>query len=184
MITEETIQKVRDFAFSQGAPISFHLEVSNDKGQTIAEQLGADKKVVFLGTLLMDCEIGRAIREGRQKDHIAMSAEKAREVLLQFPEMTPDEKQNVINCVLEHHRVPKFSSQESEICCNADCYRFASIKGFLGTIRYLREMEFSALLKLLNDKLEEKWNALTLDSCKKELEPQYKVLRQLLDSLT
>ena len=85
--------------------------------------------------------------------------------------------------MLEHHGVGKFHSLESEICCNADCYRFISIKGFSYAMRFLRDMPFSDLVNLLENKSKEKWKALTLDICKKELKTQYNLITSFLEEL-
>jgi len=47
-------------------------------------------------------------------------------------------------------------------------------------IRYTRDMPLDDLVNLFLKKADEKWNALSLDICKKELEPQYKLIKDLL----
>jgi len=180
MITQKIIKKVEEFVYEQGVPPKFHVELSNEKGQWLAKKLKANKDVVLLGTLLMDCQLGKAISEGRQKDHVAMSAKKAEELLSKFKEITKEERQNVLQCVRQHHGVKKFYSLEAEICCNADCYRFASVRGVVGGIKHLRDMPLEDLVNLLSAKANEKWKALTLDICKKELTPQYKAIKNFL----
>jgi hypothetical protein len=186
MITREVIKKVRDFAYSQaekyGAPSIFHLDYANEKGQWLAGELGADKKVVLLGTLLMDCMLGVALKEGKLSEHIEMSANKAEEVLAKFPELDKSEVKNVVACVQQHHGVEKFVSLEAEVCCNADCYRFASVKGALGGMVTGRKMGMDELVALYMKKAEEKWKVLTLEICKRELEPQYSVIMKFLNS--
>lgn len=188
MISQETINRIRDFTISQTeeykTPLLIHLEIANEKGQELAGLLGADKNIVLLGTLLMDCMIGLAIKEGKRERHVEMGVKKTKELLNQFLELTSKEKENIIHCVAEHHGVGKFFSEESEIVCNADCYRFVSAKGFIGGIRFFRDMDFKELLKLLSSKTEEKWNALSLDVCKKELEPEYQAIKILLSALS
>jgi len=39
----------------------------------LAEKLKADKNVVLLGTLPMDCKLGQAFKERRLKDHTELS---------------------------------------------------------------------------------------------------------------
>lgn len=186
MIPQALIDQAREFAYSAsseyGTPILPALDLSNQKGQWLAEKLKANKEIVLLGTLLMDCMLGVAVEENRILDHIEMSALKAEEIISTFPEITEEEKQNIVMCIREHHGVSSFYSLESEICCNADCYRFASCKGMVSFIRCFREMELADLVVLAKNKLEEKWNALSLGICKEELEPQYKINKQLLNS--
>lgn len=163
-------------------PVRNHIDLSCDKGKKLARSLGADEKIVEAGTLLMDCVIGKAIKENKLAEHVNMCLEKTNE-LLSRSNLSLEEKENVRHCVLEHHGVKKFYSLESEICCNADCYRFASVEGFLYAVRYFREMEFADLIVLLKNKLEEKWGAISLGQVKKELEPEYKIIKKLLNSL-
>jgi len=184
MISKEIIEKTKEFAYFQTekylTPLMIHIEIANKKGQELSEKLGSNKDIVLLGTLLMDCMLGIAVKEGKKEKHIEMSAEKAKEFLSQFTEMTAEEKNNVVHCVEQHHGVEKFYSIEAEICCNADCYRFLSAKGIIGGIRHFRDMELAKLVKLFICKAEEKWNVLSLDICKKELKPQYKAIKEFL----
>ena len=71
-------------------------------------------------------------------------------------------------------------SLESEIYCNADCYRFASIKGFIGGLRFTRDTPLNDLIRLLEAKANEKWNALSLNICKKELKSERKQIKQII----
>ncbi len=187
MITPKLISQIQDFAYDQsnqfGAPAQPIIDLSNDIGQRLALELKANKEVVLLGTLLMDCMLGQAINQSRQPEHVEMSAEKAAELLQNDPDITTSELENVLACVRQHHGVKKFYSLESEVCCNADCYRFASAKGFLLSIRYLRGMEFGDLMQLVRSKVEEKWSALSLDMCRQELRSDYTVIKTLLDSI-
>jgi len=41
-------------------------------------------------------------------------------------------------------------------------------------------MELDGLIKLYLKKADEKWNVLSLEICKKELEPQYKTIKDFL----
>lgn len=183
---KDFIKKAKEFAMDEqkrtAMPLLPHIELSNSKAIELATKLGAKSDIVSAGTYLMDCMIGEALKLNRLKDHIVMSAEKVKQ-LLSNSNVSSEESTNIEKCVLEHHGVPKFYSLESEICCNADCYRFISIVGFSYAMRYLREMPFSDLIRLLENKVEEKWLALTLPICKKELEPQYKLIKNFLDYL-
>lgn len=173
MITKEIINQTKAFAYSQAknssAPSIFHIDLTNEKGQELAEVLGADKDIVLMGTLLMDCMLGVAMQERRIKDHIQMGEEKARDFLSQFSGFNNAEKENILYCIKQHHGAEKFYSIEAEICCNADCYRFASVKGVIGGMKYSREMPLEELVNLYSQKADEKWNALSLDICKKRI---------------
>lgn len=183
---EKFLEEARKLAYSEvektGMPIKLHVDLATDTAKRIAKDLGANVEIVEAGTLLMDCLIGQALKENRSSEHVAMSLERTNELMKDFS-FSEDDKENIRHCVLEHHGVENFYSLESEICCNADCYRFISIKGFSYAMRYLREMKFEDLVKLLNQKSEEKLNALSLDITKKELKDQYKLISEFLIKL-
>ena len=151
-------------------------------GKRLAKELGADVDIVEAGTLLMDCLIGQVLQENRIKDHTQMSLEKTNE-LLEKSSLSQSQKENIRHCVSEHHGAKKFYCLESEICCNADCYRFVSVKGFCYAMRFLRDMPFENLVKLLENKVAEKWPLVSLDICRKELIAQYKTIKEVLDGL-
>ena len=164
-------------------PLLLHIKLSTEVGQLLAAKSKANSQVVQAGTYLMDCMIGEALRQNRLKNHIEMSANKSSELILNS-NISKKDAENIKRCVLEHHGVKKFYSIESEICCNADCYKFVSIKGFSYAMRFLRDMPFKELIELLKNKVEEKWQTLTLDVCKREIEPQYKIIKNYLSYLS
>ncbi|MFZ2664288.1 MAG: hypothetical protein WAX66_02915 [Patescibacteria group bacterium] len=163
-----------------GTPPKLQIDLSYEVGIKLAKNLNANVNVVKIGTLLMDLLIGRAIKENRQNEHIQMSLEGANAILKRF-NIKENIKENIRHCILEHHGVKKFYSVESEICCNADCYKFLSIRGFLYAVRFMRDMPFEDLVKLLSAKFNEKSNALTLDICKEELKKEQVVISDILN---
>lgn len=183
MITDNLISQIKSFIPEYG-PMLQHQQISDENGQKLAQKLNANSKIVLLGTMLMDCKIVLAIKEGRQPEHIQMSYEAAKEILDKDSNITSEEKDNVLHCVLEHHGAPKFYSLESEICCNADCYRFASIQGIFYTIRYIREMPDVNLYQLLKNKFAEKSKAITLDIVKEELKSDLEIIPQFINQLS
>jgi len=184
MITKQLIRKVEDFVYAEvdkyKAPSRFHIDLANEKGQWLAKKLNANRDVVYLGTLLMDCMLGKAYSHGKLPEHVRMSVKKVEELLSQDEKITEEEKENILHCVKGHHGVKKFFSLESEIVCNSDCYRFSSVKGVLGGMSNMRDMNLDEMIKLYSKKADEKWNALSLDICKKELKPQYKAIKEML----
>ena len=182
MITSNLISNVKEM-ISEYGPMLQHQQVSDNVGQKLAQKLTSDSKIVILGTMLMDCKIGLAIKENRLPDHIQMSYEAAKEILDKDTDITSKEKENILHCVLEHHGSQKFYSLESEICCNADCYRFASIQGFFYTLRYFRPMPDEDFYQLLKNKFTEKSQAITLDIVHDELDPQIIILQNLINTL-
>jgi len=185
MITEKIIQSISNFVKAQiekdGAPSQFHVDLSNEKGQQLAKVLNANKNIVLLGTLLKDCMIGEAIKQGKIGVHVKMGEAKAKNLLSTFPELTEDETSNILACVREHHGTEKFTSLESEICCNADCYMFSSVRGVLGGMIFGNRMEIAEYVKLYSMKADEKWNTLTIDICKKELKEQYLAIKKFFE---
>jgi hypothetical protein len=173
-------KKISDF--NPLYPITQHVYLARDKGIELSEKLNGNRFIVEIGTYLMDCEIGTAIKEGRIQDHIQLSLQKAKELFDKYPELDSDIRTNLEQCILQHHGGLKFHSIEAEICCNADCYRFASLKGVALGLRYFRDYEFETLISLLSTKLEEKHSALTLNICIDELEPQYPIIKELFKS--
>lgn len=176
----------REFAYGEvektGMPLKLHVDLASETGKRLAKELGANVDIVEAGTLLMDCMIGQALQKGKLSEHIQMSADKANELLGQS-DLSEADKENIRHCVLEHHGAKKFYSLESEICCNADCYRFTSVKGFSYAMRYIRDMSFIDLVNLLENKVNEKWGLVSLDICKKELTSQHEILGSLLKEL-
>jgi hypothetical protein len=183
---DKLLKKSRDLAYAEvertGMPLKQHVDLSYSVGTRIAEEQGANVKIVQIGTLLMDCMIGQALKENRLGDHVQMSLDKTNELLVET-DIKDEDKELIRRCVLEHHGVEKFHSLESEICANADCFRFASIKGFSFALRYLRDMPFPDLVKLLRNKVEEKWGVVTISTVREELKPQYETICKILDNL-
>jgi len=182
-IPPKLIQASKKFAVSQAeefqVPSIFHVNLSYEKGQWLAEKLKANKEIVAIGTYLMDCMLGIAFDKGKMSEHSEMSRKKAEEIITPFS-LDKADKDNILACVLEHHGKKKFHSIESEICCNADCYRFASIEGFIGGIHNGRKMDIKPLLELYENKADEKWNVLSLDFCKNDLKNEYKAIKKLI----
>ncbi len=183
---DDFIKIARDFAYSEvektGMPLKQHIDLSCEKAKNIAKELNANEQIVEIGTLLMDCVIGTAIKENRLKEHIDMCFEKTNE-LLEKSDLSEEDKKNIRHCVLEHHGTDNFYSIESEICCNADCYRFASIEGFFYTVRFLRDMPLDDFKKLLRNKFDEKRDALTLDFCENELKNDLVTIESFITAL-
>lgn len=183
---DSLVKAAQSLAFSEvertGMPIKQHVDLAYAVGTRLAQQLGANINIVQVGTLLMDCRIGQALKENRLGDHVQMSLDKTNE-LLSDSNIADEDKENIRHCVQEHHGVGKFYSLESEICANSDCYRFVSIEGFAYAMRYLRDMPFPDLVKLLRNKVEEKWGIITIESVQTELKPQYATISNMLDVL-
>jgi hypothetical protein len=183
---ENFLIEARKLAYSEtekyGIPAIPLIDLATSVGKRIAKELNTNIDIVEAGTLLMDCALGQALKENRGSEHVQLSLDKANK-LINESSLSSEEKENILHCIQEHHGSNKFYSLESEICCNADCYRFISIEGFILSIKYGREMSFEDLVILLKNKVNEKWNALSLDISKKELASQYESVIELLKNL-
>lgn len=182
---KEIIQKAKKLALEEiektGYPSVFNFDTSNEKGQEIAIKMGADKEIVILGTILMDLKLGECLIEGKLQQHSQRSAEATRKFL---EENNIDEKviKIVENCVAAHHKKIPYESLEAEICANADCYRFLSPQNiFHSFLSYLKESDLKSALNHIEEKMDEKWNILSLDMCKNELEKYYLDFKKLIE---
>jgi len=164
------------------SPNITQFEIANEMGQKIANNLKADTQIVILGTILMDYKIGEAISQNRLKEHIKMSRDAAEE-LLKANNLPEDQINKVLNCIEGHHKTAQWKYPEAEICANADCYRFLTYRGIISFLVQTgkRGMGLDESIKYALSKVEEKWGILSLPICKQELEPNYIILKKLLE---
>jgi len=164
-----------------GSPPLTLFEISNQAGQKIAALLKANSQLVMLGTLLMDFKLGEAFSQNKLSAHVQMSRYAA-EALLKSNKLSSDQLDIVLNCIDGHHKTVVWKYLESEVCANADCYRFLTPDGIISFITDLgkRGMSLQEIKNYCLLKVEEKWGILSLPMCKKELEPNYLLLKKLL----
>ncbi|MBT4120672.1 MAG: hypothetical protein HOA57_01980 [Candidatus Magasanikbacteria bacterium] len=180
---KEIIKKARELAYKESGKTVLPLfELANKKGQELAEMLEVDKNIVMLGTLFMDLKLKQAMKENRLNEHVQMSLEATKDFLLEF-DLDEEIKNKIFNCVEAHHGTVPFESLEAEVCANADCYKFLHPEGIFRYIGILssRDVDFQEVLNQVEYKTDEKWNILSLDVCKKELEPYYRQFKDLID---
>ncbi len=182
---QNIVQKAREFAISEtekfGTPIMDHFELSEKKALELAEKFDVDTNIVKVGVYLMDVKLGEAIKNGKAPEHIQMSVDATREFLSEF-EISDKEKDKILNCVGAHHAQIPFTCKEAEICCNADCYRFIHPRGVFAYLNLLgrRFDNIDDCLVQLEKKMEEKYNVLSLDICKEELEKYYQTFKKFI----
>jgi hypothetical protein len=182
---KEIIRKAEEFALSEikkyGLPSMMNYNISNEKGLELSKQFDANSDIVQIGTRLMDIKLGEALTKGRIQEHIAMGVTATEEFLSQF-ELINDVKEQIVACVKEHHGVKNWTSKESEICANADCYRFLLVENWLEFLHSLgaEDSTFEEDLALAESKLEEKWTILSIDSCKVELTSHYNMIKKII----
>lgn len=82
-----------------------------------------------VGVYLMDIKLGQAFKENRVNEHVAMGCDISK-TFLESLNLDSQSLLKVINCIEAHHAEVPFTSLESEICANADCYKFIHPRGF------------------------------------------------------
>lgn len=182
---KEIIVKARELALDEIDKTSFpsllNFNTSYDKGQELARKLKANKEIIALGTILMDIKLGECLKENKLNEHIDRSVETTKKFLEQFS-LDDEIKKKVINCVAGHHRTIEWTCLEAEICANSDCYRFLLTKNWLIHLNHLNKNgNLEEALTKAEEKLEEKWKILSLNKCKKELQPHYKLIKKLIE---
>ncbi len=173
---DEIINKARKLALRESKEgVRPLFGIANKFGQKLAEQFGADKDIVMLGTLFMDIKRKQAQEEGRIDEHIQMGLEVAHEFFGPLQEISKEGKEKIYNCIAAHHGDIPFTCLEAEVCANADCYKFLHPKGIFIFLRILTERgkSLEESLNYLEEKMDEKWKTLSLDACKEELSGYY-----------
>jgi hypothetical protein len=175
---EECLKEMR----MHGLPELF-VVLPEETAARLAKLLGANEEVVRLGSLFMDMKVGEAGKLGKYNEHIAMSAACADELMKQWDVSDPT-RVAVLVCIEEHHAVIPFTSKESEICANADCYKFLHPSGIMAYLHLLgfRQTSLKDALNQLESKMDEKHKILSIDICKQELELNYQEFKGWLAS--
>ncbi len=182
---KDIIKRADEFAISEikkyGVPSMINYDISNKKGLELSKQFDVDQDIVQIGTRLMDIKLGEAFSKNKINEHVKMSVESAKEFLSQF-QLLDDVKGKIINCVEGHHGTTEWICKEAEICANADCYRFLLVRNWLDFLIFLesRDSKFEDHINLARMKAEEKWKILSIDICKKELEPHYHLIKDII----
>ena len=182
---ENLFDKIDSFAREQidiyGLPQNFNYEVANRKAEELALSCGGGIDLAKCATALMDIKLGEAVKNGKQPEHVKMSADYAQEILdvLGVEEKT---KKLLVNCVLAHHGNVPYESIEAEIAANADAYRFISEIGVFTTYGFAKNLgkNHNESLDFVQFKLDEKFNMLSLEKAKEELVPLYYKLSDLI----
>ncbi len=147
----------------------------------LGKKLGANLSVIKLGSRFLDIKLGEANKEKKTSEHITKALGFAKDFLGNYP-LEEDVKQKVFTCITEHHD-KKFSCIESEICANANCYKFLVPKKILKMFYNWRQRgyNFEEIFLIAEEKVDQKWNSLTLDICKKELQDSYNSINAFLE---
>ncbi|MEK6889639.1 MAG: hypothetical protein AABX35_00470 [Nanoarchaeota archaeon] len=182
---KEIIKKAEDYALSEidkyQLPSKLNFHTSNNKGEELAKKIKCDIDIVKIGSRLMDIKLGEAKNIGKIQDHVEMGIKATNDFLSKF-NISQEKKNKIINCVEAHHN-KKWTCIEAEICANADCYRFLLLRNWLAFLNSLgkEKDDFDNNLIYAESKLEEKWNILSLDICKKELKEDYHLIKKIIE---
>ena len=185
MFSQELADKIDAVAREEisiyGLPTLRHYELSQEKGANLANRLKADVNLVKAGIALMDIKLGQAAKEGHQPQHVTDCVDFSEKLL---KELGVEESffSILINSVAAHHGAIEFNSIEAEIVANADCYRFIHPRGvmsFHATV-VKRGNEHDDALKAVEAKLDEKYNILSLEAAKEDLEGYYNMFKDIL----
>ena len=163
---------------------SQHIHIAYQKGEELCYIYHANSFIVLAGLYLMDVKLNEARKIGDRSKHVAMASSFAKKFLKNY-NITEDETQQIIHCIEAHHGTIPFLSKEAEICANADCYRFIHPLGVFSYIGFL-----SQKLDLVEDrikkvclKMEEKYQILSLDKAREELEEYYRIFLKIFNEI-
>ena len=182
------INEAEKFALSEiekwGAPSKIIFDYSNMKGLELAKMLNVDENIVQIGTRLMDIKLGECYKNGIIQEHIKEGVEETKRFLDRF-DLDKETKNKIINCVKTHHGTAPYIFKEAEICANVDCYRFIKARNVFAFIADLSKegLELDKIIEFVEEKLEEKWNILSLDICKEELKDDYRIVKEFLNKV-
>lgn len=162
--------------------IELLYDIALEGGKKLAKIYHANIDIVKIGISLMDLKLLEAQSLGIPKEHVKLSTEATKEMLKDY-NLTEEEKENILHCVTEHHGVEKYFSIESEICANADCYKFLDPKGVFAYCSLLgrRFHDLTKEWKQLEYKMDENYSTLSLKEVKDELNPYYEQFKSLLE---
>ncbi len=174
MISAKSVDFAKKEIATFGSPDFEIFDISLKKGEWLANELKANKELVSIGISFMDFKLGQSIKEGRVNEHIRMSMDAASE-FLENEEISGDQKKIILNAIEAHHGNVKFNSIESEICTNADCYRFLDPRAIFVVFSIFKNRtgDTDKSLKMLLNKMDEKIALASLDIVKKDVSQTY-----------
>lgn len=188
MKLEKLVNDARDFCLSEIREFNPDIEIFFyfllKKTSELAEYYHADKEIIQIGLYLMDAMAPRLAKQNMRERHVEIGVEKTKELLEKY-DIDENTKEKIINCVAAHHGDEKYLSIEAEICANIDCYNFIHPRGVFAYCLILKRRFDNELDKILNQieyKLHEKYNLISLDKVKEELEPFYKQFSFMLEA--
>lgn len=161
------------------------LDFSLKKGRELAEFYHVSSDIVFISMCLMDLKLQDAKSLGKIEEHVAMSLAFAEEFLKEY-DLTEIEYEMILSCIRTHHGSSSFSFKEAEVVANADCYLFIHPEGVFRYFSFLsrRHLPLCEQVDQMKYKLEEKYQALSLEKAKEELTEYYQIFIKLFEVLS
>lgn len=188
MNLENLVKESREFCLSEIREFNPDIEIFFDflikKCNELADYYDADKEIIQIGLYLMDSMGPRLAKQNMREKHVEAGIEKTKELLKKY-DIAQATKDKIINCVAAHHREEEFLSIEAEICANIDCYNFIHPRGVFAYCLILKNrygQDLDKILEQIEYKLNEKYNIISLNKVKEELEPFYKQFSYMLES--
>ena len=186
MTLEELIKVSYDYNESEleknKAEIGVLDDLALEHAVLLAKKYNANETIIRIAMNFMDSKLPEASKEGVPKEHIGRALDVTKEYLEKLVDASDEDKQNIINCVAEHHGADTYSSIEAEICANADCYKFLSARGIMAYASILarRHNDLEDEWTKLESKMDEKYNILSMTEVREELEPIYLMFKDIL----
>ena len=187
MTLEELVQISYDYNESEleknKSEIGILDDLALEHAVRLAKKYNANETVVRIAMNFMDSKLPEASKEGVPKEHIGSALEVTKEYLDKVTDLKDEDRDNIINCVAEHHGALEYSSIEAEICANADCYKFLSPRGIMAYASILarRHHDLENEWNKLEVKMDEKYKILSMEEVREELEPTYLMFKDVLE---
>jgi len=162
-----------------------HYEYAIIEGRRLAAHYERDPDLIELGMILLDIMLGDSIEAGKPNEHVSRSVDAAKG-FLELNHVPDDIITIVLGCIDSHHGNVSWPSVEAEICANADCYKFLRLRNWLKFLIVLtkeRGADLDNALEYAGQKANEKWHTLTLDYCKHDLDPDYRIIRDIIECI-
>ena len=179
---------IRADKFNRDEINKYHSEIESlydlalEAGIKLARKYNADESIVKIAISMMDSKLPQALADGKPSQHKLMAVEATENLLNEVNILNNEQRKNLMKCIEEHHGVDNFYSIESEIVCNAYFYKFIHPKGVFDYCSILgrRLNNLNEELKKVEYKMDEKYNAMSLEIVKNELEPYYNLFKELI----
>jgi hypothetical protein len=148
------------------APAWLLTEIAVEKGKELSKKFNVNEELIVTSLYLAHTVFSPFWKDKIQKNHPKLSAEFVRKFLVKW-DVGEEEQDIILDAIMSHHSKDKPKTKISEIVRNAEGFKFLSIKGALVFLHELGKRGFSyeESLKMLIEKMDKKFELLTLDVC-------------------